>query len=540
MFVRTKRSVGKGGTYEYVQIVRSYRDGGRVRQQVVATLGRRDRLEASGEIDGLLRSLSRFSDGLQVVDRVRTGGLKARSAKAWGPALVFERLWQRQGVPEVLAKLLKGRHFKFDVERATFAMALQRLCCPGSDLQGSKWVRTVEAAGFEGLELQHFYRTARFLYDVRERLEDALFLSDRDLFSRELELVFLDTTSVYVYRDGETEWRKRGYSRDRRGDLPQFVLCVVVDGEGWPIAWEVLPGNTADVRAMERAISKFRERFSLRRVVVVADRGMIAKSTLRLLAEHESSPFDYVLGCRMRNDKLVRDQVLTQGGAFQPVAENLEVKDVHIGGRRFVVCLNPREAAKDAAAREALLKKLESSLAHGPKTVIKNRGFARFLVAKKGATTIDREAIAKDARYDGKFVLTTNTNLSAADVALTYKRLWRVERAFRTEKSVLDVRPIYHHSDRNSIGHIVASFLALRLEVDLQRRMDEQKVVSSWPDVMRDLSELKAVYVEADGHDYRLRTDLVGAANAALRAAGVRAPPILTPLGTLEEAVDGV
>ena len=533
MFVRLKRSVRDGHAYEYLQLVRSYRDDGHVRQQVLATLGRRDVLTASGQLDELLRSLGRFSTNLRVVEAVRSGGLQARSAKSWGPALVFGRLWERQHLPEELRRLSEDRRFWFDVERVIFAMALQRLCCPGSDLQGSGWVKTVEAPGFERIELQHFYRTCGFLFDVRQELERRLFFRDRELFSMQLDLVFVDTTSLYIYRDTETPWRKWGYSRDRRGDLPQFVLCVAVDRHGWPVAWEVFPGNTADKPALRRIVEILRQRFKVHSVIIVADRGMIAKDTIALLTQHPKAPFDYILGCRMRRQREVSDEVLARAGRYETVADNLEVKEVRVGRRRYVVCRNPEEAKKDAATRDAILAKLQTTLErNGPKAIIGNRGFARFVKVQKGSVSIDAEAVGRDARLDGKFVLTTNTDLPTGEVALTYKSLWRVERTFREEKSTLEVRPIFHHRDDTSIGHIVASFLALRLEVDLQRRLDEANVEVSWPDLMRDLAQVQAVTVDLDGQRYRLRTDMVGVAHHALAAAGIRAPSPVTLLGS--------
>jgi hypothetical protein len=446
--------------------------------------------------------------------------------------LVFERLWASLGVPDLLHALAKDRRFQFDVERACFAMALQRLCSPGSDLQGSGWIETVEAPGFDRLALHHLYRTTGFLHDVRQRLEQNLFLRDRDLFTQSLDVIFLDTTSVYVWRDKETQWRRRGYSRDRRGDLPQFVLCVVVDAKSWPIAWEIFPGNTADQVALHQVVSLLRERFHIGRVVVVADRGMISKDTVDFLTSHPTAPFDYVLGCRMRRNKEVSEHVLGRAGRYQEVDANLAVQEVFVGSRRYVVCKNAIEARKDATAREALIDKLERTLGeHGPKAVVGNRGFSRFLKIQRGAVTIDRKAIQADARLDGKFVLTTNTDLPTAEVATTYKSLWRVERTFREEKSTLEVRPIFHHRDDTSIGHIVACFLALRLEVDLQRRLDERGIDVSWPDLMRDLAQVQAVTVELDGQRYRLRTDLVGAAHHAFAAAGLRPPSPVTHLG---------
>lgn len=533
MFVRTKRSVRKGTSYEYLQIVRSFREGKKVRQQVLGTLGRRDQLVASGEIDELLQSLGRFSDRLRVVEQARTAAdLRARSSRAWGPALVFGRLWESQGLPEILRGLARDRKFHFDVERVVFAMALQRLSCPGSDLQASSWVETVEAPGFDALMLQHFYRTTGFLYDVRGELEQRLFLKDRDLFSQSLDVIFLDTTSVYVWRDSETAWRKWGYSRDRRGDLPQFVLCVVVDQQSWPIAWEIFPGNTSDHVALKKVVALLRERFHIARVILVADRGMISKSTIELLTQHKEAPFDYVLGCRMRRSKEVEERVLSRPGRYEKVDDNLAVKEVMVDGRRYVICKNELEARKDAVARETLIKKLERTLGEqGPKAVIGNKGFSRFIKVAKGAVTIDRETVETDARLDGKFVLTTNTDLPTAEVATTYKSLWRVERTFREEKSTLEVRPIYHKRDDTSIGHIVASFLALRLEVDLQRRLDERSVDVSWPDLMRDLAQVQAVTVDLDQQRFLLRTDLVGSAWEAFAAAGIRPPSAVTSLG---------
>ena len=196
MFVRVKRNVSKGNVYEYLQIVRSYREGGKVKQQIIGALGRRDRLVASGELDRLLKSLTGFSEKLRVVESSRESGLAARTARQWGPAMVFGRLWERQGLPDLLRKLARDRKFEFDLERATFAMALQRLCAPGSDLAGSEWIKTMEAPGFDGLALQHFYRTATFLAGVRQDLESRLFHRDLNLFNQTLEVVFIDTTSL--------------------------------------------------------------------------------------------------------------------------------------------------------------------------------------------------------------------------------------------------------------------------------------------------------------------------------------------------------
>jgi len=522
MFFRFKRSLQNGVTYEYLQIAESYRSEGKPRQRVLATLGRRDRLEAEGKIDALVESLAKFSQRYRAL---RALSLEARTAKLWGPTLIFGRLWEEQGLPEILARLTDGRKFGFDLERVAFAMTLQRLIAPGSDLQGLGWTETVE--GLPKIALQHLYRTNGFLAEVREELEKDLFARDRDLFSQELDVVFLDTTSIAIHRDEETEWRKRGYSRDHRPDLPQLVLSVAVDRKGWPVSWEVFPGNTADPATFEAMIAKMRTRFKIGRIVVVADRGMMGKKSLELLTEGKT-PYDYILGCRMRKQKEIGTEVLSRGGRYQEVVENLKVKEVRVGDHRYVICLNEDEGRKDEAARSAILDHLREKLAESPQSLVGNKGYARYLRIAKGALRIDEDKVLAESRYDGKYVLRTNTDLPAAEVARTYKSLWRVERAFRETKSTIEVRPVFHHRDETTIGHIVAGFLALRLEVDLQRRLDEHKIEVSWPTLMRDLSQVQAVHLEADGRSYLLRTDLQGAAHRAFQAAGVRPPSSVT------------
>lgn len=532
MYVRAKTVRHGDKAYEYLQLVEARREAGRNRQRVIATLGRLDQVSASGQLDRLIAGLARFSEHLRVVAVDRGDALAARTAKSWGPALIFGRLWERQGLAGILGRLSAHRKFGFDVERVTFALALQRLVAPGSDRQGAGWLETIEAPGFETIRLHQMYRTVAALAELRGELERELFLADRDLFSGGLDLVCIDTTSSYVYREHEHDGtlRRRGYSRDKRPDLLQVVVCLAVDRRGWPVAWEVFPGNTADRPAFEAMVAKLRERFCIGRICVVADRGMIARATLAYLTGHDTS-WDYILGCRLRTDKTVRDIVLADPGPFRSLADGLQVKDVRLGERRYVVCRNPAEAERDARLRDGILDRLRATLRHGPKAVVGNRGFARFLTMDKGAVAIDAAAIEADARFDGIFVLRTNTEHPADEVARLYKGLWRVERAFREVKSTLEIRPIYHQNDEACVGHLVAGFLALRLEVDLQRRLDAAGVTTPWPDLMRDLAQVHAVVVDLDGQRYRLRTELAGSAHAGFAAAGIRPPNSVTRLG---------
>lgn len=522
MFVRVKPS----GPYRYVQIVENHREGRRTVQRVLATLGRLDQLAVTGAVDVLLRSLGRFADQVRIIDAHRHGHLEAGAVRQLGPDLVFGRLWQTVGLQTLLTDLLQERRFEFPVERAVYLTVLHRLFESGSDRAAERWRRDVHLPGTEGLELHHLYRAMRWLGESKDGVEEALFQQRRDLFT-DLTLAFFDTTSLYFEGQGGERLGQYGHSKDHRPDLRQMVVGAVLTGEGRPVCCELWPGNSADGRALLPVVDRLRERFGIRHVCWVADRGMISAHTIQ---ELEQRRLEYILGARLRRQREVRQAVLGRAGRYQEVADNLRVKEVWVEERRYIVCHNPEEAAKDAADREAILRALEDQLRQGAKRLVGNRGFRRFLRIAKGAVTIDPAKIAAEARYDGKFVLRTNTILPAAEVAVQYKRLLLVEQFFRAAKSLVETRPIFHQWDATIAGHVFCSFLALVLVDELRRALAARGWQLEWADICRDLAALAEVEVRDGEHWYRLRTALQGNAGKVLQAVGVAIPPPVRPL----------
>jgi transposase len=513
------------GRYKYLQVVESFRDGGKVRQKVVCTLGRLDRLQAEGNIDGLVKSLSRFALKVRLVEGHKSGRLRAGRAVKIGPAMVAERLWRELRLSRVIEDELRDRKYGFSVERAVFLTVLHRLFAQGSDRAAGKWKRDYRIRGVndgaDSLSLHHLYRAMAWLGEEKDSVEEALFAETRDLFT-ELSMVFFDTTSIYFEGRGGETLGQYGHSKDHRPDLRQMVVGAALDGEGRPVSCEMWPGNKADAKALVPAIDRLRERFGIARATVVADRGMISRETI---SELEARKLGYILGARMRRVNEVRREVLARAGRFRQVRENLRVKEVKVEGRRYVVCLNPEEAEKDRADREAILASLEEALKKGPKSLVGNRGYRRYLSVEKGSVTIDRAKVKDEARYDGKFVLRTNLKLDAGEVAVKYKELWRVERAFRTVKSVLETRPIYHKCDETILGHVFASFLALVVMHEMDRRLAARGYRLEWEDVKQDLEALSEVEVFEGEDRYWLRTEFAGCASKVFRALGIAAPP---------------
>jgi transposase len=547
MFFRSKPV----GSYRYLQIVHSVREGKKVRQQVIATLGRLDLLEASGQLERLMRSGLRHCESFAVLDAHAAGEIEPVAIRRIGPDLVFGRLWKECGIPEVLRSILKDRHYEFDVERAIYLTVLHRLFASGSDRAAERWREDYLIPGTEGLELHHLYRAMAFLGEAIEELEkptgavrctkdlveEALFDRRRDLFT-EVELVFFDTTSLYFEGQGG-EIGQRGHNKDHRPDLKQMVVGMALDVEGCPICCEMWPGNTADVTTLVPIVKRMRERFRLREITVVADRGMMSQKTLEAL-EGSDPPVGYIIGVRMRRQKEVNLSVLRsrkQWLEIVPERSNakdpapLKIKEVWVENRRYVVCLNEEERRKDAHDREAIVAHLKEQLRQGDKSLVGNKGYRRYLkVQGDHHFAIDEKQIKTEARYDGLWVLRTNTLYNAETVAHVYKALWTVEDIIRTTKSIMDTRPIYHRCNETIRGHVFCSFLALLLKTELERRMKFADLKCEWAQVIRGLEALQQVEANFQEKRFVLRSQLTSEASAALRATGVAAPPTLREL----------
>src|SRR5436190_2118585 len=424
MFARDKRI----GPYTYVYLVENVREEGRTKQRIIANLGRKEVVVARGDLDRLARSVVRLAQRSMVLSLVEGEAPPNARCQRIGPALLFERLWHEVGCRAVLEELAAGRRFEFAAERAVFLTVLHRLFVSGSDRAAEKWRADYRIEGTEALQLHHLYRAMAWLGEPladqagaseltprcrKDLVEEGLFARRRDLFA-EISVVFMDTTSLSFEGRGGEELGRRGHSKDYRPDLHQMIVGLVMDQDGRPLCCELWPGNTADVTTLLPVVDRLRARFSVGRICVVADRGMISAQSIAALEERK--------------------------------------------------------------------------LDQGDKALVGNSGFRRYLKTVSAEHfAVDETRVAEDARFDGLYVLRTNTKLTPLQVMLRYRDLLRVEQLFRQAKAVLATRPIYHSSDMAIRGHVFCSFLALLLVKELEDRLHRHNIAAEWDDILRDL-----------------------------------------------------
>jgi len=552
MYLReTKRRNRDGSVTRYYQLAENEwnRDKGCAVARVVYNFGRADDLDRE-KLKRLARSILRVFAGEEAL--AAEPDVRVIDAWPYGGVHVLEALWRELELPRVLSRKL--------FERALFAMTANRALQPYSKLYcQQQWLREeVFLPEGQDLALQHLYRAMDYLLVHDEEVQKAVFFKTADLMNADVDLIFYDTTSLHFEVDAEDEvpskgpdgverapLRKRGHSKNGRGDAPQIVVGLAVTRDGLPVRVWVFPGDTNDVTTVAQVKADLKG-WRLGRCVFVGDAGMNSEENRRRLALGGGK---YILAARMRAGDEVTKQVLTRAGRYHTVADNLRVKEVSVGDgerrQRYVVCHNPDEASRQRLHREKLLELLHAELetlrapaagaGHSKRTceLLTSERFGRYLrQTKRGVLRINRAAAHREARLDGKWVVTSNDDtLTAEDLALGYKQLMRVETCWRAMKSGLRMRPVYHWRPHRIHAHVILCVLALYLE-----RVAEIRANDTWRNIVAKLDTIKVVEYERGTARVRQTTEVRPEAQALLRAIGVPAPPKLHHVGTAPDA----
>lgn len=546
MYVRTvKVRSSSGAVNEYVRVVEAYRDNGKVKQRVVADLGRKDLLAA------LLPKLRRVLEGTPAIDAQPQEDVEFLDASTWGPVLVIRHLFGQLGLWPLFDEFL-GRSKTIPYADRAFVLLANRLTRPKSEHGLASWLETDFVCDRQGRrfvphwhrrgrvrihhrQLDAWYRTLDRLLAAKAKIEVALYHRLRDLFSVKPDLVLYDITSTYFEGTGPHDFAKHGYSRDGKPHNVQVVVGVVMVG-GWPIAHHVWAGNRIDHATVQEVISDLRERFSFGRIVFVGDRGMVTQQNLD---DFVKEGHGYLVGVkRRRNAKF--DQYLEgidetkwidcpagitareRKVPFQTHAQ--EVPSGESGVRVFVIDSEERRQYEEAMRTRAMertrekLEALQKRVAASKEFDAAKIGAAaeRIVQAHHGYRYYSWELRdrafhfeaspqwERERRMEGKYVITTTEkDFGVLDAVRTYKDLTDVERGFRHLKDVLAVRPIYHRVERRVRAHIFVAALALLLERLLERRLKEAGVDLSAPDALEALATVRLVTFQLAGQPVR-------------------------------------
>jgi transposase len=428
------------------------------------------------------------------------------------------------GLDKYLRKYLKPRKIGFDAEELVYTSVLNRLLTPKSELAIHDWSKSLYGIK-SPKDLNQWYRTLDFIIKHKEITEKDLFESQKDLFNAEVDVVLMDTTSLVYFGDGDKAESilNYGYSKEKRFDLKQVVVGILMTKDGLPIGHEVYPGNTNDINAFEEMIRSVKTRFKIRRVIIVCDRGMVSEDNVNTL---KADGYEYVVGMRMRQLKEEDAKKILSVKDMVSVTEELKGKEVHFKNRRLIVCFNEPESLRDKKKRLEIIARLVIKLkTQGLKSLLIHKEYSKYLKIKADKPSLDEERVKQEELFDGKFVIETDTKLGWKEVILAYKDLWKVEAAFRTLKSELEMGPVYHYTERRIRAHIFISFLALVLKAAFNKALLAIDKSLSPAKVLEDVKKIKATQITIKDAPIILRTELEGDAHLAFKAVGLKIPP---------------
>lgn len=500
------RRVTAKGT-EYWQLAHNVRDPqtGRPKPIILYNFGRADQVDKEA-LRRLVRSVARFLPPEEQAQIQQQIGVQwpfeyLGSRKLGGPHLL-DGLWRRLKIDTTLQGLLAQRGYRTPVERLLFAMVANRALAPSSKLAMEGWVaEEVSIEGLPEVEVHQLYRAMDFLLEAAEEIQREVFWAMATLLNLEVDVIFLDTTTTYFEIEGEDPDGLRRWGRGKEQPrLAQALIGFAVTRGGIPVRCWVWPGNTADASVVEE-VKRDLNGWKLNRVLIVLDTGFNSAQNRRIL---QGAGDHYIIGEKMRlGPKRRPAQVLGRGGKYRKLPDGLEIKEVIVGGgspahRRFVIVRNPEEAARDRRKRESILTEIQQRLAElaqlsgqtHTKAACALRAhdtFGRYLrQTRTGRLVIDRARVRRDARLDGKFLVSSSDDfLPADDLAYGYKQLWQIERVHRDLKHVVDLRPIHHRLEDRIRSHVLLCWLALLLI-----RVAENETGRTWHQMKQLLSPI--------------------------------------------------
>jgi transposase len=559
MFIRSIKVRGSSGViHEYVRIVESVWERGRVKQKVVANLGRRDVLST------VLPMLNRFlrgeeDDAATLGEQLASpGSVEALDAGTWGPMLVVRHLFEKLGLWKLLdagrrwPKLMPEEDPHDDWPSRILALLANRLTRPGSEHALAGWLETDYVCDRHGRryvpcwkqqgrvrvdlrQLQSWYRAMDHLFLNKGGIEVALYHRLRDLFDLKPDLVFYDLTSTYFAGHGPP-LAKHGYSRDGRPRNVQVVVGVVMVA-GWPIAHHVWAGNTRDSTTVKEVITDLTARFDFRRVVFVGDRGMVTEKNVSALTNADGD-WGFLIGMtrrqnpeaealidRVREDRWIECEVGINVREKKPDdRQRTRVQEVacnRAGVRVFVVDSDERRTYETRMREKSMkrthtgLEKVQQRVAKGrlkqpekigaavERVLQRNHGHRYYAwELKAGQLRIFEHPVnlPREKKYEGKYLIQTDQpDMKAQDAVAHYKELNEVERGFHTLKDPIGMRPIWHHVERRVRSHIFIAALAFLLDRMLERALRDAKVSLSATAAWQALQTIRHVRFRING-----------------------------------------
>ena len=538
MFIK----ITKSGSYKYVQAVESYRQDGQVKHRVLFNLGRLDVIEGSQSFVNFARRLLEIS---KAPAALTLDSISEAEMSNWG-YIVYKKIWNDFGLDRILELIGSKTKISYSLSKTSFLMVLSHLLCPSSKL--ACYNSQEKYIGISPVELNNIYRSLDILADSKEEIEKEIFDINRNLFNLSVDIVFYDVTTFSFSSCLPDSLKDFGFSKAGKPGKVQVVMGLLIDSYDRPVGYEIFPGNTFDGKTLPYALECLEKRFGIRKVIIVADKGITSKINLKEITDRG---YSYIFAYRLKSapDK-IKDEVFK--GTYTGIDDDNEkfkykvldyTNNFYTGSKKIsmsqkiIITYSEKRAKKDKIDRDRAIEKAQALLENFSKIKASNKKGAKKYIAQEADNinyTLDTNAIDTDEKFDGYYAIVTNEdNITAEDAMFAYHNLYKIEHSFRLMKSSLEVQPIFVWTPKRIKGHFVICFLAFLLARHLEYKLTKNSIPASAEKIRDALNSLNFAKVSIGQSSYYIKTKTEDIAYKILRILKIPSPKNITPLEEL-------
>jgi transposase len=525
MFIKRTRGGSKKKPIYYLQLVESYREKDKTRHRLLCTLGREEDLVSKGSIENLIEKFAAISKQYLLISKSEES---IKDTLIYGPMLVVNHLWKYLQMHTLLEGIQQHYKIEFSLEQAVKLMISNRLIDPLSKSATFNWKEKVYGEDWDQLELQYLFRSLDIIAEHQDMLEKSFFEKTRSLFKSSVSIVFYDLTTIYFESQQADALKRYGYSKDNKTDCVQVVIGLVINQDGLPISYHLFPGNTYEGKTVVPVLNKLKEDFLLEKIIFVGDKGIVGNEVMQELS---SAGYEYIIAAKISKVSSEYHQEILNRENYSHIDDIVSAHQIITEGQRLVLGYSKKRAERDKKQRELLLERLQKKLdkSSKPKSVTKSAYNSYLTMKGESRMVIDPQKVEEHAKWDGFFgFYTNNGSMSNKQIVLTYQMLWQIENSFRVLKSTLDLRPVYHWTEKRIQGHIMICFLSLYMLRAIEYKINRQEKLNISTDQIFDhLDKIRAVTINAFKKRVVMRTEITDENNLILRTLGIKIPPVI-------------
>jgi transposase len=524
-----RKETKKSGTY--LRFVESYRDAeGKSKHRTLYNLGRAE--------DYSPESLKRMGQVLYElgggkVEEIENKQLKEIGRYNYGFPLVVRKLLKEYALDGFLQRRINTKGLGFNLADSVSLLICERLHDPVS--KRSNFINQSDYLGLDRIELHQIYRTLDQLYESQESLKHMIYQKGRNLFNQELDVVFYDVTTFYFDSDKEDGFREKGFGKDGKIGKTIVVFGMLIDQNKQPVGYEVYHGKQYEGYTFSDAIKRLKQKYQIGKVICVADSGMMNQENTTVIQNEE---YEYIFGERLKNISHAKQNEILDLKKYKTTTvtddqsnEQIEIKYyiTDYKNKKLITTYSSKRAARDKAQREEKIEKAKRFLQKPEQ--LEKKAKVHFLKKQgKNSYILDEEKIERSARFDGFMcVATNNTNLSVAQILDAYKQLYKIEQSYRSFKTFLETRPMYHWTKKRILGHLALCYICFTLLNYLQLRLKQSKTPLSENQIRKALSKMQVSLIKQDKREYYLSSKAPVEAEYILKALRLRGLPHLMP-----------